>query len=80
MTPIMPFNLLNLIMGVSKVRSVDYIAGTLIGLAPSNLLTVYFGQLIFKFVSGKIAASLLGLLFLIGLVYMIIKRKRDREK
>lgn len=46
--PIMPFNALNILMGVSRIKTEDYIIGTLIGLAPSNVLAVYFGNLISK--------------------------------
>lgn len=44
--PIMPFNVLNLLMGISKVKARDYALGTLLGLAPSNTLAVYFGSVI----------------------------------
>lgn len=47
-TPIMPFNVLNILMGVSKVKTEDYILGTIIGLTPTNILTVYFGDIISK--------------------------------
>jgi len=47
-TPIMPFNILNILMGVSRIKTDDYILGTLFGLIPSNILTVYFGTLITK--------------------------------
>ncbi len=47
-TPIMPFNVLNILMGVSKIKTLDYAIGTLIGLIPSNILTVYFGDIISK--------------------------------
>lgn len=46
--PVMPFNILNILMGVSKIRPADYIFGTLIGLLPSNFLSVYFGDVITK--------------------------------
>jgi uncharacterized membrane protein YdjX (TVP38/TMEM64 family) len=46
LAPIMPFNVLNLLMGISKVKARDYALGTLLGLAPSNLLAVYFGSVI----------------------------------
>jgi len=48
MTPIMPFNVLNILMGVSRISVQNYIAGTVIGLAPSNVLSVYFGTFITK--------------------------------
>jgi len=49
MAPIMPFNILNIIMGVSRIKMETYILGTLLGLAPSNVLSVYFGTFLTKF-------------------------------
>lgn len=46
--PIMPFNILNILMGVSRIKTGDYIIGTMLGLIPSNILTVYFGNIISK--------------------------------
>src|SRR3989344_1205044 len=37
-TPIMPFNALNVLMGISRIKTRDYIIGTIIGLIPSNIL------------------------------------------
>lgn len=48
MTPIMPFNILNVLMGVSKIKTEEYILGTILGLIPSNIITVYFGNIIPK--------------------------------
>jgi uncharacterized membrane protein YdjX (TVP38/TMEM64 family) len=48
MTPIMPFNALNVLMGVSKIKTRDYCLGTLLGLIPSNVLTVYIGAFLTK--------------------------------
>lgn len=48
-TPIMPFNVLNILMGVSKIKTEEYIIGTVVGLIPSNIITVYFGDIISKF-------------------------------
>lgn len=46
--PIMPFNVLNIIMGVSKINLRNYISGTLIGFLPNNALTIYLGTLAIK--------------------------------
>ncbi len=46
--PIMPFNVLNILMGVSRIKPRDYLIGTLIGLIPSNLVAVYFGDILGK--------------------------------
>lgn len=45
--PIMPFNVLNILMGVSKIKTRHYLIGTMVGLIPSVLATVYFGTFIF---------------------------------
>ena len=45
-TPIMPFNALNILLGVSKIKTKDYIIGTILGIIPTNVLTVYLGTLI----------------------------------
>jgi uncharacterized membrane protein YdjX (TVP38/TMEM64 family) len=47
-TPIMPFNVLNLLLGVSRIKFRDYITGTLVGLAPSNVVAVYFGTFVLE--------------------------------
>lgn len=46
--PIMPFNVLNTLMGISRIKIGNYIIGTMLGLIPSNILTVYFGDFITK--------------------------------
>jgi uncharacterized membrane protein YdjX (TVP38/TMEM64 family) len=48
LTPIMPFNALNVLLGVSKIKTADYVIGTLLGIIPSNVLTVYIGAFITK--------------------------------
>ncbi len=48
MTPIMPFNALNVLMGVSRITTRDYIVGTVLGLIPTNVLTVYLGTFVTK--------------------------------
>ncbi len=46
--PVMPFNVLNILMGVSRIKTREYIIGTIIGLLPSNLFAVYAGTFITK--------------------------------
>ncbi len=45
-TPIMPFNALNVLMGISDISYQNYILGTALGLLPSKILTTYLGSLI----------------------------------
>lgn len=46
--PIMPLNVLNILMGISRIGIRDYIIGTIIGLIPSNIIGVYFGEILTK--------------------------------
>ncbi len=46
--PVMPLNVLNLLMSISRIKSSDYIIGTAIGLVPSNFISVYLGTIITK--------------------------------
>ena len=46
--PIMPFNILNILMGISKIKTKNYMVATLLGLVPSNMVSVYFGNLLAK--------------------------------
>ena len=43
--PIMPFNVLNVLMGLSRIKFKEYVFGTILGLIPSILLSVYFGSI-----------------------------------
>ncbi len=43
LSPIFPFNLLNYLFSVTKVRSRDYVLGSLIGMFPGTVMYVYFG-------------------------------------
>lgn len=44
--PVLPFNILNILMGVSKIKYSHYLIGTLIGLIPSHIVAVYAGNII----------------------------------
>jgi uncharacterized membrane protein YdjX (TVP38/TMEM64 family) len=86
--PIMPFNVLNLIIGISKVSFKDYIVGTIIGLVPSTILAVYFGSLFltetFRELSLYLgAAIMLGLLafgyFRLLIVWKYFNKRGSRD-
>ena len=46
LSPIFPFNLLNYLYSVTKVRFDHYVIGSLVGMFPGTLLYVYLGTLI----------------------------------
>lgn len=43
LSPLFPFNMLNYMMGVTKVRFRDYLIGSWIGMLPGTVLYVYIG-------------------------------------
>jgi uncharacterized membrane protein YdjX (TVP38/TMEM64 family) len=46
LSPVFPFNLLNYAYGLTRVRFVDYVLGSLIGMLPGTVMYVYLGSLI----------------------------------
>lgn len=54
LSPVLPFNLLNYALGVTRVRLADYVAGSA-GMLPGTLLYVYYGKL-----AGDVATAVGG--------------------
>jgi uncharacterized membrane protein YdjX (TVP38/TMEM64 family) len=46
LSPVLPFNLLNYALGLTRVGVRDYLLGSLIGMFPGTLLYVYLGSLV----------------------------------
>jgi uncharacterized membrane protein YdjX (TVP38/TMEM64 family) len=46
LSPVIPFNLLNYTLGLTRVRTRDYALATLLGMVPGTLLYVYLGSLV----------------------------------
>lgn len=46
LSPILPFNLLNYALGLTKVHWRDYVTGSFVGMLPGTVLYVYLGSLI----------------------------------
>jgi uncharacterized membrane protein YdjX (TVP38/TMEM64 family) len=56
LSPIFPFNLLNYALGLTRVRLVDYVLASWIGMLPGTFLYVYLGSLVTnaaELLSGK---------------------------
>ena len=56
LSPVLPFNLLNYALGVTRVRFGDYLLGSALGMLPGTLLYVYLGSLLTsaaQLVSGR---------------------------
>lgn len=78
-TPIMPFNVLSLLMGISKVKFRDYVVGNLLGLLPSNILTVYFGSLVLTEAFREISLYFSILMFLGLILWVLVEGRREAE-
>ena len=48
LSPVFPFNLLNYAYGLTRVRTVDYVLGSWLGMIPGTLLYVYLGTALQK--------------------------------
>lgn len=77
--PVVPFNALNYVAGISNVKSKDYILGTFLGIIPGTFVYVYLGDSLANVYSWQFlgAIGLLVLLSLIPLFYKRWKKKAD---
>lgn len=65
--PLFPFNVLNYVLGVTRVSTRDYLIGTAIGIIPGTIAFVYFGESLRMLSPLHISLSLLAI---IGLTYI----------
>jgi len=85
--PILPYEVLNYVCGLSKMKFKDYFLATFLGLIPGVIISAFFGGTIGNIKSLKdlfsielvIALGLLGLLIIIPVIYQYIKRKKGKK-
>jgi uncharacterized membrane protein YdjX (TVP38/TMEM64 family) len=65
--PLFPFNVLNYALGVTRVRTKDYIIGTTLGIIPGTLAYVYFGDALRML---SVVNIVIALSAIIGLIYI----------
>jgi uncharacterized membrane protein YdjX (TVP38/TMEM64 family) len=58
MVPIAPFTFINLVAGASQIRLQDYLAGTVLGMAPGLLVMSALGYQIVEMIKHPTAANL----------------------
>jgi uncharacterized membrane protein YdjX (TVP38/TMEM64 family) len=61
LVPVAPYTIVNMVAGACRIRLVDYIVGTALGLLPGLLLMSALGHQIFRFIIAPTAADLLPL-------------------
>lgn len=73
---LMPYNVMNMIYGLTRVRHAFVVIGTLIGMFPVVLLYVYFGSIarnVDQLLSGELETGLAAkVLFVVGLLAVVI--------
>jgi uncharacterized membrane protein YdjX (TVP38/TMEM64 family) len=65
--PLFPFNVLNYLLGITKVTTKDYIIGTGFGIIPGTIAFVYFGNAITMLSPFHIISSVIAI---VGLTYI----------
>lgn len=65
--PLFPFNVLNYLFGVTKVKTKDYLIGTAFGIIPGTIAFVYFGNAITMLSPFHIISSIIAI---VGLTYI----------
>lgn len=77
--PIVPYEVLNYVAGLSKIRFRDYFWATLLGFIPGVTISVFFGDSLASLRSHPerfiLALVALILLFVIPIVYMKVRRR-----
>jgi uncharacterized membrane protein YdjX (TVP38/TMEM64 family) len=67
--PIAPFTLVNLVAGASRIRIQDYLAGTIIGMAPGMIVLSALGYQILTIITAPTIVNVL--LFLAAVIAWI---------
>ena len=70
--PLVPFDVLDYIAGLSKIRMRDYILGTFIGIIPGTFAYVYLGSSLIDIFSWQFAVAV-GLLILLAFIPVLYK-------
>ena len=68
LAPISPFSVMNLLLGLTRVRFVPYLGGTLLGIVPGSLAYSWLGVAGYTALSGGAVLPLVGALGLLGLL------------
>ena len=58
LVPIAPFTLVNLAAGASEIRAIDFMIGTVLGLAPGMIVLSLMGGQVFQILTAPTAMSL----------------------
>lgn len=71
--PLVPFNALDYVAGISKIGARDYILGTFLGIIPGTFAYVYLGSALTNIYSWQFALAI-GMLVLLAVIPLLYKR------
>ncbi|MBC8233023.1 TVP38/TMEM64 family protein [bacterium] len=77
LVPVFPFNALNYAAGLSQMKFVDYLIGTLVGIIPGTFAYVYLGSSLTDILSWKFLSAV-ALFLVITVVITLIKRRKRK--
>lgn len=78
--PIIPFDLVNYASGLVKVKFVNYVTGTFLGLIPATFAYTFLGESLKKLYSFQFFLSILVFVLLIYLPYVYEKKRSKKGK
>ncbi len=80
--PIIPFNAINYLAGLTTVSYRDYIMGNLVGMLPGSMLYVYFGATAMESQGNPkgLILSIILLLLFTGVSFAFKKKQRKKER
>ncbi|MBI3995474.1 MAG: TVP38/TMEM64 family protein [Nitrospirae bacterium] len=76
--PLVPFNVLDYVAGISKIGTRDYILATFLGIIPGTFAYVYLGSALTNIYSWKFALGI-GLLVLLAVIPLLYKRWKGQR-
>ena len=87
MVPIVPFEILNYVCGLSRISYKDFVSGTVLGMVPGAVMTAYFGGTLGTINSWRdlfspnilIAVGILLLCVAIPAAYVYIRSRRQKS-
>lgn len=74
LTPLIPYNGLNLALAYSPIKMKDYALGTAIGVAPGAIAYVYLGEAVATLSPQNIAVGIAGIIIYMILTAALVKR------
>lgn len=77
--PIVPYEVLNYVSGLSKIRFRDYGSATLLGLIPGAAVAAWFGDSLTQPFSWKFLVGIIALIVLIAIPTIYVKARREKS-